>query len=158
MRFKVRRIPVILLMAVSLPALAAIEEYAFDTEQQEARFKKLTHEMRCPKCLNSPISGSDAPIAADIRNEIYDQIRSGRSNDEIVEFMSSRYGDFILYRPPLKPGTYVLWFGPAILLLAGFVVIRRMLKNSQQASLSETALSPQEQEKLRKILASRPDS
>ena len=146
------RLLTLLVLMLALPAIAAIEEYAFDSEQQEDRFKKLTYEMRCPKCLNSNIAGSDAPIAADLRMEIYDQIREGRSNDEIIEFMSSRYGDFILYRPRLTMGTFILWFGPAFLLLAGIVIVRRMMMNSQRIANNETGLSSAEQEQLRQIL------
>jgi len=146
------RLLTLLVLMLALPAMAAIEEYAFDSEQQEDRFKNLTYEMRCPKCLNSNIAGSDAPIAADLRMEIYDQIREGRSNDEIIEFMSSRYGDFILYRPRLTMGTFILWFGPAFLLLAGIVIVRRMMMNSQRIANNETGLSSAEQEQLRQIL------
>jgi len=146
------RLLTLLVLMLALPAMAAIEEYAFDSEQQEDRFKKLTYEMRCPKCLNSNIAGSDAPIAADLRMEIYDQIREGRSNDEIIEFMSSRYGDFILYRPRLTMGTFILWFGPAFLLLAGIAIVRRMMMNSQRIANNETGLSSAEQEQLRQIL------
>jgi cytochrome c-type biogenesis protein CcmH len=150
-----RLLPVILCLFTwaAMPALAAIEEYAFDTDQQEDRFKKLTYELRCPKCLNSNLAGSDAPIAADLRAEIYDQIREGRTNDEIIEFMSSRYGDFILYRPRLTVATFFLWFGPAFLLLAGLVIARRMIVNSQQAEVQNDApLTSSEQEQLRKLL------
>ena len=150
-----RLLPVILCLFTwaAMPTLAAIEEYAFDTDQQEDRFKKLTYELRCPKCLNSNLAGSDAPIAADLRAEIYDQIREGRTNDEIIEFMSSRYGDFILYRPRLTVATFFLWFGPAFLLLAGLVIARRMIVNSQQAEVQNDApLTSSEQEQLRKLL------
>jgi len=156
-----RLLPVILCLFTwaAMPALAAIEEYAFDTDQQEDRFKKLTYELRCPKCLNSNLAGSDAPIAADLRAEIYDQIREGRTNDEIIEFMSSRYGDFILYRPRLTAATFFLWFAPAFLLLAGLVIARRMIANSQQAEVQNDApLTSSEQEQLRKLLNDNWDS
>lgn len=145
------RLCTLVFLLIALPVLGAIEEYAFDSEQQEERFRKLTYEMRCPKCLNSNLAGSDAPIAADLRREIYDQIREGRSNDEIIEFMSSRYGDFILYRPRLTTGTFFLWFGPAFLLLAGIVIARRMIVNSQKAAETDKALSSNEQDELRRI-------
>jgi cytochrome c-type biogenesis protein CcmH len=148
----ITRLVTFMIILLALPALAAIEEYAFDNEQQEDRFKKLTYEMRCPKCLNSNLAGSDAPIAADLRLEIYDQIRAGRSNDEIIEFMSSRYGDFILYRPRLTLATFFLWFGPVLLLLGGLFIVRRMMVNSQVTANDEGSLSASEQDKLRKIL------
>jgi len=134
----------------------AIEEYGFDAADEEARFKKLTAELRCPMCLNTSIAGSDAPIAADLRREVYRQVHEGRSNEEIIEFMSSRYGDFVLYRPRLTAGTIILWFGPAFLLILGFVIARRMMVASQESN-TEEALSPEEQEALRQILERKTD-
>ena len=151
-----RYLLIIAISLVSLPGFAAIEEYAFSSDLDEERFKKLTYEMRCPKCLNAPIADSDAPIAADLRAEVFNQIKEGRSNDEIIDFMSSRYGDFILYRPRLTMGTFFLWFGPALLLLAGLVTLRRMMVNSQSGQ-SEAVLSSAEQETLQKLLNSDSD-
>jgi len=148
---------VFLLLLFVAPVFSAIQEYAFESEQEEDRFKKLTYEMRCPKCLNSNLAGSDAPIAADLRQEIYKQITEGRSNDEIIDFMSSRYGDFILYRPRLTLATFFLWFGPAILLVAGLFIVRRMLLASALVQQNETALSTDEQETLRKLLETKSD-
>src|SRR5690606_20477771 len=103
---------ILLALIAAGPLLAAIEERQFDTQEQLERYRQLTDDLRCPLCLNSNLSGSDAPIAADRRQEIYEQIVAGRSDGEIIDFMTERYGDFILYRPPVTPGTYVLWFGP----------------------------------------------
>ncbi len=139
------------LLLLPVVSQAAIEEYAFEEEVQEERFKQLTYEMRCPKCLNSNIAGSDAPIAADLRKEVYDQILEGRTDQEILDFMSSRYGDFILYRPRLTAGTLVLWFGPVLLLLGGIIIVRRMMLQSQDAA-TETGLTQKEQEELDKLL------
>jgi len=139
------------LLLLPVVSQAAIEEYAFEEEVQEERFKQLTYEMRCPKCLNSNIAGSDAPIAADLRKEVYDQILEGRTDQEILDFMSSRYGDFILYRPRLTAGTLVLWFGPVLLLLGGIIIVRRMMLQSQDAA-TETSLTQKEQEELDKLL------
>jgi cytochrome c-type biogenesis protein CcmH len=139
------------LLLLPVVSQAAIEEYAFEEEVQEERFKQLTYEMRCPKCLNSNIAGSDAPIAADLRKEVYDQILEGRTDQEILDFMSSRYGDFILYRPRLTAGTLVLWFGPVLLLLGGIIIVRRMMLQSQDAA-TEAGLTQKEQEELDKLL------
>jgi cytochrome c-type biogenesis protein CcmH len=139
------------LLLLPVVSQAAIEEYAFEEEVQEERFKQLTYEMRCPKCLNSNIAGSDAPIAADLRKEVYDQILEGRTDQEILDFMSSRYGNFILYRPRLTAGTLVLWFGPALLLLGGIIIVRRMMLQSQDAP-TEAGLTQKEQEELDKLL------
>jgi len=133
------------------PVFAAIEEHEFANAEQEARYHKLIDEMRCPKCLNANLSGSDAPIAADLRAEIYDQIMAGRSNDDIISFLTLRYGDFILYRPPLNAGTVLLWFGPLALLILGFFVARRMLSGGRQLSTGD-ALSAEEAKALDALL------
>ena len=146
----------LLILFLSLPSFGAIEEYAFNTEEDEERFRKLTYEMRCPKCLNAPIADSDAPIAADLRQQVFVQIRDGRSNNEIKDFMSSRYGDFILYRPRLTPATFFLWFGPVLLLLAGLFIVRRMMIKSQTEQ-GEITLSSEEQESLRQIFKDKQD-
>ncbi len=136
-----------------LSANAAIEVYQFEDDSQQERFNALSDQLRCPMCLNSNLSGSDAPIAADLRAEIYEQILDGRTNDQIIDFMTQRYGDFINYRPPLNSGTFLLWFGPLILLFAGMLIVWRMGKNSQQLKPSE--LTEAEQQKLNDILASK---
>ncbi len=130
---------------------AAIEVYQFDSPDQEERFHQLSDQLRCPMCLNSNLSGSDAPIAADLRAEIYEQIIDGRTNDEIIDFMTQRYGDFINYRPPLNRGTVLLWFGPLLLLLAGLLVVWRMVRSNQSADQA-LALTAEQQQKLEKIL------
>lgn len=139
-------------IAIVAPVYAAIEVYQFENDAQEDRFKDLSDQLRCPMCLNSNLSGSDAPIAADLRVEIYEQILDGHSNDEIIDFMTQRYGEFINYRPALNASTFILWFGPLFLLLAGFAIIWRMGKNSQKL-VEATELSADEQVKLDKILS-----
>jgi cytochrome c-type biogenesis protein CcmH len=143
-------------LLASMSAMTAIEELSFASAEERARYEALVDELRCPKCLNSNLSGSDAPIAADLRAEIYQQINSGNSDDDIIDFMTARYGDFILYRPPLNTGTALLWFGPLALLLAGFVVTRRMLATSA-ANRNDTGLDAEEQRKLAALLGSDKD-
>jgi cytochrome c-type biogenesis protein CcmH len=130
---------------------AAIEVYQFDFSEQEERFHQLSDQLRCPMCLNSNLSGSDAPIAADLRAEIYEQIIDGRTNDEIIDFMTQRYGDFINYRPPLNQGTVLLWFGPLVLLLVGLLIVWRMAISNQAVDQARS-LTAEEQKKLEKIL------
>jgi len=134
-------------------AQGAIEAYEFDNEDQQRRFYQLADELRCPRCLNTNLAGSDAPIALDLRAEVYDQIRQGRTNREIVAFMRERYGDFITYRPPLNSGTILLWFGPLAFLVFGLIVVFRMSRSKQ--SNNAQALSPEEQNKLKSLLSSR---
>ncbi len=150
-----RCLPVVAIFALLLAARAAlaaapIEELTFENPELEERYDALIAEMRCPMCLNSNVAGSDAPIAADLRAETFKQLHEGRSDDEIMDFMKARYGDFISYRPPLNSATSLLWFGPLILLLAGFFILRRMLAGNRTAT--ETVLSPEELRNLKTLL------
>jgi cytochrome c-type biogenesis protein CcmH len=144
----------LLLISFSLisvfPSYAAIEELEFSSKEDRERYKKLTDELRCPMCMNSNLSGSDAPIAADLREEIYSQISKGNSDAEIIDFMQARYGDFILYQPPLNKGTLLLWFGPIILLLLGILFIRKLFARSVNNAIA--ALSPAEEAQLQALL------
>ncbi|MGV3590355.1 MAG: cytochrome c-type biogenesis protein [Gammaproteobacteria bacterium] len=139
-----------LVIAPALFAAAPIEDITFADAEQQARYDKLIAELRCPKCLNSNLAGSDAPIAASLRTEIREQLAEGRSDEEIIEFMTARYGDFVLYRPRLTAGTAALWFGPLVLLLVGFLVLRRMLIAAR--AQREDDLSPEEMQKLQALL------
>ncbi|MDY6982293.1 MAG: cytochrome c-type biogenesis protein [Pseudomonadota bacterium] len=140
----------LLLLAPALFAAAPIEDVAFADAEEQARYDKLIAELRCPKCLNSNLAGSDAPIAASLRTAIREQIAEGRSDEEIIEFMTARYGDFVLYRPRLTAGTAALWFGPPVLLLLGFFVLRRMLVAAR--ARHDENLSPEELQKLQTLL------
>lgn len=154
-----RDIPLKLMLLALLaagPLFAAIEERQFDNAEQQERFQNLSDELRCPLCLNSNLSGSDAPIAADLRQEIYEQVMAGRSDEEIKEFMTDRYGEFILYRPRVTPGTYLLWFGPPLLLLAGLFIALRLMRSSQ-ATAEDDDLSQDEQRRLSRYLNAKTD-
>lgn len=139
-----------LLLAVPL-ARAAIDPFTFDDAAERDRYRALTEELRCPKCQNTNIAGSDAPLAADLRQKVHDMILAGRSDTEIKDYMVQRYGDFITYRPPVKPLTWPLWFGPFMLLaLVGLGLtfwIRR------RAGRPPTPLSEQERARLQELLA-----
>lgn len=130
-----------LLSTTAGPARAAIDIQAFESEAQEARYKALIDELRCPKCLNTNLSGSDSPIASDLRQTVARMVREGRSEDEIRDYLLSRYGDFILYRPRLTTGTLLLWFGPGALLVLGLgvivVMVRRQLRRVDDETLSD---------------------
>jgi cytochrome c-type biogenesis protein CcmH len=118
-------------------AFAAIDAYQFQNPAQEQRFHQLIEELRCPKCQNQNISGSNAPLSQDLRQRVYEMIIAGRSDKEINDFMVARYGDFITYRPPLKPATWILWFGPFMgmiiaALLLGLWIRRRSREPSPE--------------------------
>ena len=105
--------------------------YQFNSESQQAQFDQLTHELRCLVCQNETLADSNAPLAKDLRNKIAAQITAGDSDQEIVDYLIKRYGDFILYKPRLNSTTYVLWFSPALLLLFGIVLWWRISRSQQ---------------------------
>ena len=96
------------------------------------RAVQLAEQLRCLVCQNQSLADSNAELALDLRRQIREQIAQGRSNDEIVDFMVSRYGDFVLYRPPLKASTWLLWFGPPLLLLVGFIMLIRTVRERRK--------------------------
>jgi len=125
------------LMGLLIPLCwAGINVYDFATPEQEARFNHLVEELRCPKCQNNNLADSEAPIAKDLKDIIHEQILAGKSDDEIVAFLKARYGDFVSYRPPFKPSTYVIWLGPFFLLIVGAFGVRRYIlaRRAQQIS------------------------
>ena len=135
-------------------AHAAIDTFEFANDAERQRYRSLIEELRCPKCQNQNIADSDAPIATDLRNEIFRMLEEGKSNDEIIDFLVSRYGDFVLYKPPLTSRTLLLWYGPAGLLVLGFGVLAVILvrrRRVEKAPASNT-LSETERERLAKLL------
>ena len=114
----VRAMAMVLLVAgLFMSAWANIDTYQFDNPRQEAQYRALIEEFRCPKCQNQNLAGSDAPIAQDLKQKTYDMVKDGRSDAEIRQYMNERYGDFISYKPPMRPSTWILWFFPPLLLL-----------------------------------------
>jgi len=117
----------------SIAAMAAIETYQFDSPEQEARFRQLGLELRCPKCQNQAIGDSDAEISGDLRAELYRLIKEGATDREIKDFMVARYGRYVLYKPPLDQQTVVLWFGPIVFFVIGGVVVALRIRKSKRA-------------------------
>lgn len=100
----------------------------FNDQATELRFKKLTEELRCLVCQNQSLADSHAELAQDLRNEVYKLVIAGDSDKEIIEYLVTRYGDFVLYRPPVKNTTYFLWFGPFLILLIAIIIIARVIR------------------------------
>lgn len=151
---------------LSATSYAAIDVYDFDSDQQEAQYRGLIEELRCPKCQNQNLAGSDAPIAQDLKQKTYDMVKDGRSDGEIRAYMQERYGDFISYKPPVRPSTWVLWFFPplllVILLVGWFWQSKRRQRvasgeNGVKVESSVAALSAAERAQLDRLL-SRNDS
>ena len=135
-------------------ARAAIDTYQFRDEVERERFRSLTEELRCPKCQNQNIADSDAPIAADLRREIFRMLEDGRSDKEVVDFLVLRYGDFVMYKPPLDGRTWLLWFGPfALLGLGAVLLVALVIRRRKSAAAPERAtLSDAERERLDALL------
>ena len=122
----------VLLVCIAVTDLRAqVRQPLFDEPVDpavEQRLAKLSQELRCLVCQNETLADSRADLAEDLRREIREQIRAGKSDQEIIGFLTQRYGEFILYRPPVKPKTYLLWFGPFIRLLVGLFILFRYVK------------------------------
>jgi len=146
---------------VSLLLLCVVAPFAVAKEAQptgddpavEQRLMKLSKELRCLVCQNETLADSQADLAADLRGEIREQIKAGKSDKEIIEFLTARYGQFILYRPQVTPTTYLLWFGPFVLLLGGLFVLFTYIRQRRDA-VAEEPLSVDERRRAEELLAS----
>ena len=118
----------------------------------EKRVMALAEDLRCLVCQNETLAGSQAPLAVDLRNQIREQLRAGKSEQEVVSFMTERYGDFVLFRPPVKASTYLLWFGPFVLLGAGLVVQYLYMKRRRARAAREQPLSEAERKRVEALL------
>ncbi|PBQ05436.1 cytochrome c-type biogenesis protein CcmH [Pseudomonas congelans] len=150
-----KRCLLIVLLSVLCASIAhaAIDAYAFRDDAERARYSELTRELRCPKCQNQDIADSNAPIAADLRKEIYRMLGEGQSNQQIIDFMVDRYGDFVRYQPSLTARTWLLWFGPAGLLVGGLVVIGFIVGRRRKAQSAQVdGLSDDERQRLATLL------
>lgn len=130
-------ISVILFLGFSAIVFADNELYHFSTPEQKTRFTYLTEQYRCLVCQNETLADSNAPLAVDLKDQIASLIQQGKDDQAITHYLVQRYGDFVLFHPPLKTITYALWFGPFLLLLVGALVLVsfvRSRKNSQQVN------------------------
>jgi cytochrome c-type biogenesis protein CcmH len=145
----------VLAAALSSWSTAALAKDAQPNEdpQIEQRMKHLTEQLRCLVCQNETLSESRADLAEDLRREIREQIRAGKTDQEIIAFLTARYGDFVLYKPPVKATTYLLWFGPFLLLVAGSLILFRYLKNRKEL-IKEKPLTADERKRAEDMLRS----
>lgn len=140
----------ILLFLIASPLSADEAEPNSENPIIEARMLGLSEELRCVVCQNESLAGSQAPLAQDLRQEIREMMEAGMSDHEIVEFFVERYGDFVLYNPPLKPLTYILWFGPAILFILGFIVVFLTLRKRRETAA--VSLSSEDHRRAKELL------
>ena len=136
------------------PLLAKEAAPLAQDEATEKRLVAISSELRCLVCQNESLSGSNAELANDLRREIRAQIKDGKTDGEIRDFMVSRYGDFVLYRPPLKATTLLLWFGPGLLFVGGLLALIRYLRRRNSA-IKDAPLSAQEQAELDRLLSAK---
>lgn len=144
------RILVGLLLCIAVQVFAVVETYNFSSADNELRYQAIIDDLRCPKCQNQNLSGSNSPIAKDLRQQVYKFVEQDRSKAEIDQFMVERYGDFVLYEPPFKPSTYILWLLPVLLLAIALVLI--IWVKSLQNRPAKALLTEQEQQRLAMLL------
>ncbi len=128
---------VLILSLLSVNCFASVEFKKFNDPIQEDVYNILIDELRCLVCQNQTIADSNADLAKDLRRQVYEMLQQGKSKDEIVEFMTQRYGDFVMYNPPFKAKTGLLWLGPIIFLLIGLVLLVVMSKRKRSTDISE---------------------
>lgn len=143
----------IILMA-PYQVMAAIDVYEFTDEDDRRRYQKFLEELRCPKCKNNNLAGTNSEIAEDLRRELHKMVIEGKSDEEIIDFMVSRYGDFVLYRPRLQRNTIALWGAPIVFLLIGLGTVGWIVARRRNLVNARAELSEEEQKQLAAILAS----
>jgi len=145
----------IVALVLSVAAQAVVETYEFSDDSYRARYLEFTQVLRCPKCQNQNLADSNAPIAADLRKELHRLLEEGKTDEDITRFMVSRYGDYVLYDPPLEYRTLVLWAGPVVMLLIGLVVVFGLVRKRRPESTDaaiDVHLSDREREQLAQLL------
>jgi cytochrome c-type biogenesis protein CcmH len=130
---------------------AGIEFRKFDNKELEARYNVLTDQLRCLVCQNQNLKGSNSDLAKDMRDKVYTMIVAGKSDQEIIDFMVARYGDFVLYNPPFKTITWMLWLGPLLFFIIALVSVVRIIRQRNKVGAIEE-LSEEEHLRAQKLL------
>ncbi len=155
-----RRVPmpkVLLVLFLSLTfaceARASIDVYEFSSDEYRERYQQFLEELRCPKCKNNNLAGTNSKIAVDLRRQLHTMLEQGQSDEEIIDFMVMSYGDFVLYRPRVQPSTLALWLAPGVFLGLGGLIIGGIILRRRKALASEkVGLSEAEQHALERLL------
>lgn len=143
----------VVFMVISFSVQAgSIEAYSFDNREQEKIYHSLIEDLRCLVCQNQNIAESNSELAKDMRRKTHEMVIQGKSEKEISKFMVTRYGDFVLYRPPFEPMTWLLWFGPLIIFGIGLIFVVRFMK-SQNAADTSDSLSEEDIERIKNLHA-----
>ncbi len=147
---KILRLNFVVFLLLPLLLLAEDIPFEFERADHEQRYKELVDELRCMVCQNQTLADSHAPLAQDLRNEVYKMVVEDKQKQDIIDFLVQRYGDFVLYKPPLKNTTLLLWFGPFLLLLLACVAGFFLVRNRSRAVPEE--LSQDQKERVRQLL------
>ena len=143
------------LVLMSTVVAVKIEFHTFENKQQEELYLQLIAELRCVKCQNQNLAESNAELATDMREKAYEMVKKGGSRADVVNYMTARYGDFVLYKPPFKANTLMLWVGPPIFLLLSLFLLFRLIKKQKNKPLEK--LNEIDRESVRKLLDSNKD-
>lgn len=148
---------VLISMILAFAAHATIDTYNFKSVEEEQQFRELTGQLRCPKCQNNSIADSNAPIATDMREKVYELMEQGKSRQEIINYMIDRYGNFVTYEPPVTPATIILWLVPALCVVFGAAAIVMLSRRRKSRGVEEevTSLSAEEEKRLQQLLSNK---
>ena len=147
---------IILVLCLSLFALTSQavvngHKYPFDNDVDTERFEILAEELRCPKCQNQNLADSNAPVASDLRDKVYELMIEGQTDDEIVGYLVDRYGDFVRYNPPVQKNTFFWWFAPGVMVFIALIIIISLTRGSKKSQ----PLNEEEKAKLAQLQAAR---
>jgi cytochrome c-type biogenesis protein CcmH len=144
---------IVFFLILSPAAVIALDYQRFSNPEQQEAYESLTSELRCLVCQNQTIADSNAELAGDLRRQVYEMLQQGKTREEIIQFMTQRYGDFVLYKPPFKGKTSLLWIAPVVFLLIGLITVGLLIQRKKTAALlySQAARGDEETEKRAKI-------
>ena len=146
-----KHLSIVFLLILSGIACAGVEYRQFASPEQQEAYENLTSELRCLVCQNQTIADSNAELAADLRRQVYEMLQQGKSKQDIAQFMTDRYGDFVLYNPPFKLKTGLLWMGPVVFLVIGLIAVFLFARRKKTASVLHSNTGNENAEKLAKI-------
>lgn len=143
----------VLLLSMATAVMATpVDTYEFKTPENQKRGLSLAHELRCPQCQNQNLIDSNSPVARDLRLEVFKMVDEGKGDEEIIEFMTSRYGEFVLYKPKMETKTYILWLGPIALLLLGLLIGFVFIRKQRIGGNAPQEISAEDQKALDALL------
>ncbi len=146
-----KQFAVIITFLLIIAGVAVVRAQPTDDVQLEQRMQALTQQLRCLVCRNETLADSPADVAEDLRRQIRDQMKAGKSDQEIIAFLTQRYGDFVLYKPPVKSTTYLLWFGPFVLLIGGTFLLYKYL-GQRRRMIADKPLTKEERKRAEELL------